>query len=389
MIRLYTLIERMNPRGIEVRPIRGEYESDIFDAMVRKHYLKGANKNINIKFGIFSGGKMIGIAAYGPPTYNLISKQLNLSSDEVSELRRFYTEQSHIYNLESQALTMANEELRDVKPNIKVIVTYADPQQGHLGILYQATNAKYLGKGKGLGGKHKYIYILGNPSEKKRTEKRIGLAGQDYPKKELQEFQVEGFDLDEFLDLRSFAAKVRYANDKLRRIASGSARVIYEIDEYTVLKLAKNAKGIAQNEVEAGIGTDKYFENILAKVLETDERDRWVVMERAKKITKSRFKNLIDGIDIDNFHNYIRKKTEHDIHYMFTVDDDMEERLNENEFAQDIIELILNYDLHPGDFSRPSSFGEIEGRLVITDYGLNQQVFKQYYDWNIRAGNAW
>lgn len=374
----------MNPRGIEVRPIRGEYESDIFDAMVRKHYLKGANKNINIKFGIFANDKMIGIAAYGPPTYNLIAKQLNLSSDEVFELRRFYTEESHIYNLESQALTMANEELRDVKPNIKVIVTYADPQQGHLGTLYQATNAKYLGKGKGLGGKHKYIYILGNPSEKKRIEKRIGLDGQDYPKKELQEFQVEGFDLDEFLNITSYAGKVRYAGDKLRRIASGSARTIYEIDEYTVLKLAKNKKGIAQNEVEAGIGTDQYFENILAKVLETDEKDRWVVMERAKKITKSRFESLMDGIDIYDFHNYVQKKAEYTKFGIGFIKPEIEEKLDENEFTQDMIELILNYDLHSGDFSRPSSFGEIEGRLVIIDYGLNQQVFKQYYDWNIR-----
>ena len=108
-------------------------------------------------------------------------------------------------------------------------------------------------------------------------------------------------------------------------------------------------------------------------------------MERRKKITKSRFKSLMGGIDIDNFHNYIRKQTDYEISHMFTVDDDIAEKLDENEFAQDIIELILNYDLHPGDFSRPSSFGEIEGRLVITDYGLNQQVFKQYYDWNIHA----
>ena len=49
MIKLTTLTERMNPRGIEVRPVRGEYESDIFDAMLRKHYLGGANKNVNIK----------------------------------------------------------------------------------------------------------------------------------------------------------------------------------------------------------------------------------------------------------------------------------------------------------------------------------------------------
>ena len=377
MIRLSTLIERINPRGIEVRPIRGEYESDIFDAMVRKHYLKGANKNINIRLGIFIDGKIIGIAAYGPPTYALIAKQLNLSSREVYELRRFYTEQSAAHNLESQALSLANEELEDIRPETKVIVTYADPQQGHLDILYQATNAKYLGRAKGPGGKHKYIYIIGNPSEKKRTEKQIELTSQEYPKKDLQEFQVEGFDLDEFLDMRSFAAQVRYANEKLTRIAQGSARVIFEIDDETVLKLAKNAKGIAQNEVERSLSNDYMVpEDIIAKVSEEDERDRWVVMERAKKIGKVRFRQLMDGVDIADFYHYVINAIGPQA---FRVEPDVEEKLDENEFTQDIIEMIQNFDLEPGDFQRPSSFGEIDGRLVLTDYGLNKEVYRQHY----------
>lgn len=184
MIKLFELIEWMNPRGIEVRPIEGDDELDVFDNMVRKHYLGGAHKNINIRLGIFVDNKMIGIAAYGPPTFPLISKQLGLQSGEVYELRRFYTEQNHIHNLESQALSIANSELKNIKPNVKVVVTYADPQQGHIGTLYQATNAKYLGKGSGKQGKHKYIYILGNKSEKKYIENKIKDLYQNYPKKD-------------------------------------------------------------------------------------------------------------------------------------------------------------------------------------------------------------
>lgn len=199
---------------------------------------------------------------------------------------------------------------------------------------------------------------------------------------ELQEFQVEGFDLDEFLSITTYAGQVRYAGDKLRRIASGSARIIYEIDEYTVLKLAKNRKGIAQNKVEADIGTEDYFEDILARVLEADEKERWIVMERAKKISKGKFKSLMDGIDMRDFQYYLRKKTEFDRYDFFDVNPDAEEKLDENEFAQSLVELIENYDLHVGDFGRPSSFGEIKGRLVLTDYGLNKQVYRQYYDWN-------
>lgn len=379
MIKLLELTEKINPRGIEVRPIRGEYEADTFDVMLRKHYLGGANKNVNIKLGIFSYGKMIGIAAYGPPTSMQIMRQLNLNSGEIYELRRFYTEETGVHNLEGQALTLANDELEELRPETKVVVTYADPQQGHMGTLYQATNAIYLGKGIGKGGKHKYIYILGNKSQRKHTLKRISMTQQEYPKKDLQEFTAEGFDLDEFLNIRSFAGQVRYANEKLRRLASGSARIIYIIDDKTVLKLAKNEKGLAQNEVEASLGTDRMVGDIVAKVLEADENNRWIVMEKAKKISKSRFKQLV-GVDLRNFEYYLKFTTDYRIGHMFSVEPEIAEILDENEFAQSVVELIHNFNIQPGDFGRPSSFGEINGNIVITDYGLTQEVYKKYYD---------
>lgn len=199
---------------------------------------------------------------------------------------------------------------------------------------------------------------------------------------ELQEFQVEGFDLDEFLKMNKFSEQVRYAASRLERLAQGSSRIIYIINDITVLKLAKNAKGIAQNEVEASLGSDTYFSEILAKVLESDEKNRWIVMERAKKITKSRFKQFIDGVDIRDFYYYIRNNTHHNIYGMygtFHVEENISDILNENAFTQTLIEFIQNYDLDSGDFGRISSFGEIDERLVITDYGLTKDVYAKHY----------
>jgi len=199
---------------------------------------------------------------------------------------------------------------------------------------------------------------------------------------ELQEFQVEGFDLDLFLDMNSFASKIRYANEKLRRIAQGSARIIFEIDDKNVLKLAKNAKGIAQNEVERSLSNDYMVpKEIIAQVSESDENDRWIVMERAKKISTGRFKTLMDGVSLSDFYQYMKIHTDNRLgRGYWEVSPEVEEKLNENEFAQDIIEMIQNFNLETGDFRRPSSFGEIDGRLVITDYGLTQEVYKKHYD---------
>ena len=50
------------------------------------------------------------------------------------------------------------------------------------------------------------------------------------------------FNMEEFKNCNSFAARVRYCQARLPRISSGSSRIVYKIDDEKVLKLAKNAK---------------------------------------------------------------------------------------------------------------------------------------------------
>lgn len=167
MIKLRILAEKINIRGLEVRPIESDSEKNMFNDYMLKHYLKSNPSSINIRFGIFYENKMVGIIAYGPPTSVSIIKELGLNSGEVIELRRLFIDDDlNIHNPESQSISLANKELKHIKPNTKIIVTYADPSQGHLGTIYKATNAVYIGKGTGKTGKHKYIYILTNRFER-------------------------------------------------------------------------------------------------------------------------------------------------------------------------------------------------------------------------------
>ena len=63
------------------------------------------------------------------------------------------------------------------------------------------------------------------------------------------------FNMAEFKTLKTFTARIKYCQARLQRISSGSARIVYKIDNEKVLKLAKSRKGIAQNEAE---GSDYY-----------------------------------------------------------------------------------------------------------------------------------
>jgi hypothetical protein len=101
----------------------------------------------------------IGMAIYGLPMYSA-SKFLSpeAMSGEVLDLKRLYLADVGIPNLESYVIAQTLKLLKQDEPNVKVVITNANEKAGHIGTVYQATNAIYLGKSK--TGFHKYAYIL-------------------------------------------------------------------------------------------------------------------------------------------------------------------------------------------------------------------------------------
>jgi GNAT superfamily N-acetyltransferase len=204
------------------------------------------------------------------------------------------------------------------------------------------------------------------------------------------------FNVLEFKNLNSFAARIRYAQQHLNRIASGSARIVYEIDPTKVLKLAKNPKGIAQNEVEISMGMhDYYAKQYVTEVFEADEENNtWLIAEKAKKLTPSRFYQ-ITGVKIQEFAqwlNYTYFSNKGGRHKPPNVSKERDEVLWENEFASGILDLMINYNLPAGDLGRISSYGEVMRNgnpdVVLTDYGLTEDVFSTHYSNNRRIGEA-
>ena len=64
----------------------------------------------------------------------------------------------------------------------------------------------------------------------------------------MDEAYPTSFNIEEFKQLKSFNQRIQYCEQHLQRISSGSSRIVYKIDDEKVLKLAKNKKGLAQNE---------------------------------------------------------------------------------------------------------------------------------------------
>tara|TARA_B100000287_G_scaffold12181_1_gene12475 strand:- start:478 stop:1233 length:756 start_codon:yes stop_codon:yes gene_type:complete len=91
--------------------------------------------------------KLIGTAVYGYPVGRLsaqsISEQLEPSA--VLELTRLFVHDGYGKNIESFFISKTFKWLQENDKKIKCLMSYADPKEGHLGTIYQATNWLYQG----------------------------------------------------------------------------------------------------------------------------------------------------------------------------------------------------------------------------------------------------
>jgi hypothetical protein len=190
------------------------------------------------------------------------------------------------------------------------------------------------------------------------------------------------FDLGEFKKLTSYKDCLKYALNHLTKIGAGSSRVVFDLGDGKILKVAKNAKGIDQNDTECdySIGTE-----FVAKLIDCHPDNLWVIFENAPKVKSTEFKRIV-GIDFKTFQSFIQ----HEAHRIGAIkfkiggmSDEVAQDLWENDFCAAIAELMANYDLSFGDLARLNSYGKVtrNGKeyVVLRDYGLTQNTYKTHY----------
>ena len=183
------------------------------------------------------------------------------------------------------------------------------------------------------------------------------------------------FNMEEFKGLRSFNHRLNYCKEHLEPISSGSGRYVFGIDYETVLKLAKNQKGVAQNEAEYEYSNDGYIGYLIADVYEADENFLWIEMERLMKCTPRKFFQST-GMKFPEFVQMIKHEVDPKTFRASDIDYDWWE----NDFFRDIIDFIKSFDVVYGDFTRLSSYGVTKnGEVKIIDAGLSKEVYNTYY----------
>jgi hypothetical protein len=107
------------------------------------HYSRCLPAGKLVKIGVWEDGKFIGVVIFGRGANNNLSKPYGLTQLECCELVRIALNK-HTSPV-SKIASLAMRFLKSQSPGLRLIVSYADPEQGHHGGIYQAGNWVYSG----------------------------------------------------------------------------------------------------------------------------------------------------------------------------------------------------------------------------------------------------
>lgn len=107
------------------------------------HYSQYLPAGKLVKVGAWESGKFIGVVIFGRGANNNLSKPYGLTQLECCELIRIALTK-HAAPV-SRIAALAMRFLKAQSPGLKLIMSYADPEQGHHGGIYQAGNWTYCG----------------------------------------------------------------------------------------------------------------------------------------------------------------------------------------------------------------------------------------------------
>ncbi len=215
--------ESFNKNDVEMKKITFQEAKQI---IIENHY-SHTMPVTNLFLGFYYKNRLNCIIVYGSgASYRLAT---SLPNSNFYELVRLFSFDNAPKNMESYCISQSFKYIKKHHPEIKVLVSFADPSQGHLGYIYQATNWIYTGLTLQAGNaiyevngtkihprtllkkynttsknealemlkkdnpdaiikqvtntrKHRYIYFLGNHKENKDMKKNLKYPQLPYPK---------------------------------------------------------------------------------------------------------------------------------------------------------------------------------------------------------------
>lgn len=209
--------EKATDMGVKHLQIRKITYAQAMKIVIEKHYLH-RKAPCSFAFGLFDGDEIMGVICYGTPSSAPLRRGLcgDEEKNNVIELTRLWVDDRVGKNGESyligNTIPLVDKE---------IIVSFAEIQQGHVGLVYQATNWIYTGLSakrmnwtvddlqvhcqtiadkytadelrakygdkfymKPRPRKHRYVYFNCNKRRKRELLKKLKYGIEPYPKAE-------------------------------------------------------------------------------------------------------------------------------------------------------------------------------------------------------------
>lgn len=226
-------------------------------------------------------------------------------------------------------------------------------------------------------------------------------------RKILNEAHFGKFNMDVFKRIPGFAKKADYAHKHLQVLGTGSSRTTVALSTNSVLKIAFNGKGLAQNEAEVGVWTNPKTKAIAAKIFDFDsEKYEWVVMEAVQEFNRvARRENifntpynltipdiltivfgersarevmrLLNWADfLDNPHQRHIYRTDPAVDAALDKAEIVIEKYCQNPppYIEALASLVEDNKLELGDIETRHFGKTADGRIVLFDYGLTDDA---------------
>lgn len=145
-------------------------------AVEKWHYSGRMPKSKLVKFGVWEDGVFIGAIIYGLGGTPMMGRAEGLPSGQTCELVRvaLCEHKSPTSRAVGQSLVL----LKHGNPGLRLVVSFADSAQDHLGVIYQATNWIYVGGREESNGAYSINGTIYHP---RTLHHMYGKGGQSIP----------------------------------------------------------------------------------------------------------------------------------------------------------------------------------------------------------------
>jgi hypothetical protein len=129
--------------GVDLRVDWCSYEAAKY-AVMHWHYSRSMPSGKLVKFGAWENDRFIGCVLFGRGANRNIGLEYGLTQYQAVELVRVALSEHE--SKTSEIVSVAMKRINQTQEGIRLLVSYADNRQKHVGIIYQALNWLYVGE---------------------------------------------------------------------------------------------------------------------------------------------------------------------------------------------------------------------------------------------------